>query len=125
MPVVFKACVFVILKMHVSSISHLQLHQKKEEKSDQKFIHSYTKHFITFASGKMSSMSWSGKLFYQNCWEFFFSHAFHLYFHYFIRLVVFEIAPCGSMSLITVLATIKIILESDSIFLLCSIIVLK
>ena len=50
MPVVFKACVFVILKMHVSSISHLQLHQKKEEKSDQKFIHSYTTHFITFAT---------------------------------------------------------------------------
>ena len=42
MPVVFKACVFVILKMHVSSISHLQLHQK--------FIHSYTTHFITFAT---------------------------------------------------------------------------
>ena len=45
-PVVFK---FVILKMHVSSISHLQLHQKKK-KSDQKFIHSYTTHFITFAT---------------------------------------------------------------------------
>ena len=126
MPVLFKACVFVILKMHVSSISHLQLHQKKEEKiSDQKFIHSYNTHFNFCYSGKMSSMSWSGKLFYQNCCEFFFSHAFHLYFHYFIRLVVFEIAPCSSMSLITVLATIKIILESDSIFLLCSIIVLK
>ena len=106
--------------MHVSPISHLQLHQKKEKKIRPK-VHPLLYHtfYNCCNSGKMSSMFWGGKLFYQNCWEFFFSHAFHFYFHYFIRSVVFEIAPCDSMSLITVLATIKIILESDSIFLLC------
>ena len=115
-------CVFAILKMHVSPISHLQLHQKKEKKIRPK-VHPLLYHtfYNCCNSGKMASMFWGGKLFYQNCWEFFFSHSFHLYFHYFIRSVVFEIAPCDSMSLITVLATIKIILESDSIFLLCSI----
>ena len=108
--------------MHVSPISHLQLHQKKEKKIRPK-VHPLLYHtfYNCCNSGKMSSMFWGGKLFNQNCWEFFFSHSFHLYFHYFIRSVVFEIAPCDSMSLITVLATIKIILESDSIFLLCSI----
>ena len=106
--------------MHVSPISHLQLHQKKEKKIRPK-VHPLLYHtfYNCCNSGKMSSMFWGGKLFYQNCREFFFSHAFHFYFHYFIRSVVFEIAPCDSMSLITVLATIKIILESDSIFLLC------
>ena len=49
-PVLFKACVFVILKMHVSSISHLQLHQKKEEKNQTKSSSTPITHILTFAT---------------------------------------------------------------------------